>query len=125
MNPKPHVSSLTLVCLLAPPLLLLLSCGPAKREAPADRTEVGSSRAALTAQKCKLPRLPGTDPNKSRWYDCSKPGPKPKAPPAVLQTQQAQYLAAWQQQSPSWSALSDQQREAKRRALKASIIGGK
>ena len=70
-----------------------------------------------------MARLPGTDPSKTLSVPCNPPAPVSKAPTAALLAKQQQYLAALKQQVPSWSALSKEQREAKRRALKASIVG--
>jgi hypothetical protein len=65
--------------------------------------------------------MPRTDPAKPLDVKCLKP--IAKTPSAALLAKQQQYLAAWQAQAASWSTLTAKQREAKRRALKASIIG--
>ncbi len=99
----------------------LLSCSPDEASSPEPR----QTRNALSVQKnCKMARLPGTDPSKNLSVPCIPPTLPSKTPTAtLLAKQQQQYIAAWKKQAPSWSALSDEQREAKRMTLKASIVG--
>jgi len=106
---KPLLLGMSLVVMAA-------SCGP-EEHAPAK-----VQRGALTMkQSCNMVKMPGTDPSKPLAIKCFKP--VAKAPPASLLAKQKQYLAAWKQQAASWAKLSAKQQEAKRRALKASILG--
>jgi hypothetical protein len=90
--------------------------------APEDPSSVQTyTRALTTKSACKMAKIPGTDPSKPLAIKCFQP--VAKKPPASLLAKQQQYLAAWKQQAPTWATLGAKQQEAKRRALKAAILG--
>jgi hypothetical protein len=110
-------------------LAALVSCAP--DDAPskplmADPVAARSSALSSTGKpgKCKLVKLPGTDPSAPTEYDCDKQKPaSPKTPDPTLLAKQQQYLAKWKKQAATWSGLSEAQQEVKRRTLKNSVLG--
>lgn len=86
-------------------------------------TASSTAPSAAVAAPCTIGALPSTKAGKSKSKPCQ--APKPVSVSQVKVDKQAAYLKAWKaKREGAWKALSAEQREQKRRKLKASIYAG-